>query len=299
MSALEILSRINKKLDEGWKMSDQSCPICHTIIMGNPATKEFYCVKCQMPAKIFQDDEEGEIEIVSSSGNGKSANKNKNGSIDSFEKEEEYENMIFKREAERRKSDEMSKKMGEYLLQGWTMLEDCCLDCLFPLMRSKKGEVICVGCGPVKPVEEKKPIQKVEYNKPANVNNEERKIDRSKELEIVMEKEEPKKQPVQKKEEKPVSEQKPIPQPQKEPEQPKQPVIQSRPVGDFYTAGRFDQSIDFYSTLTKLLEQEAKQLANSVEGLSGNLKAVRELINLQISIDNAKKDILNFTAKKD
>jgi len=95
--------------------------------MGNPATKEFYCVKCQMPAKIFQDDEEGEIEIVSSSGNGKSANKNKNGSIDSFEKEEEYENMIFKREAERRKSDEMSKKMGEYLLQGWTMLEDCCL----------------------------------------------------------------------------------------------------------------------------------------------------------------------------
>jgi hypothetical protein len=47
------------------------------------------------------------------------------------------------------------------------------------------------------------------------------------------------------------------------------------------------------------LEQEAKQLANSVEGLSGNLKAVRELINLQISIDNAKKDILNFTAKKD
>jgi len=35
-------------------------------------------------------------------------------------------------------------------------------------MRSKKGEVICVGCGPVKPVEEKKPIQKVEYNKVSN-----------------------------------------------------------------------------------------------------------------------------------
>lgn len=40
----------------------------------------------------------------------------------------------------------MSKKIGEKLLHGWTMLNESCNDCLAPLMKSKKGEKICFGC---------------------------------------------------------------------------------------------------------------------------------------------------------
>jgi uncharacterized Zn finger protein (UPF0148 family) len=150
MSALEVLQKINKKLDQGWKMSDQTCPVCKTIIVGNLTTKEFYCCKCDMPAKFVFDDEESDdgfevqhhsphkFEVIE-------AEKPKEKEVTP----EEYDNMIFKREQERRKSDVLSKKMGDLLLQGWAMLEDTCALCLFPLMRSKKGEYLCVGCGPV------------------------------------------------------------------------------------------------------------------------------------------------------
>lgn len=44
-------------------------------------------------------------------------------------------------------SDQVSAMMGKMLLQGWTMLNDTCGDCsITPLMRSKKGERVCVRC---------------------------------------------------------------------------------------------------------------------------------------------------------
>lgn len=44
-------------------------------------------------------------------------------------------------------SDQVSAMMGKMLLQGWTMLNDTCNDCsITPLMRSKKGEHVCVRC---------------------------------------------------------------------------------------------------------------------------------------------------------
>ena len=46
----------------------------------------------------------------------------------------------------RSKSDDISKKLGEKLIQGWAMLEDACQDCNVPIMRSKKGEMVCFGC---------------------------------------------------------------------------------------------------------------------------------------------------------
>ena len=40
-----------------------------------------------------------------------------------------------------------SNEMGQLLLKGWAMLEECCEDCQVPLMRSPdKSSELCVQC---------------------------------------------------------------------------------------------------------------------------------------------------------
>ena len=45
-------------------------------------------------------------------------------------------------------TDSASKRIGEHLLQGWTMLGDSCPNgCNVPLMRSRdKKSLVCLGC---------------------------------------------------------------------------------------------------------------------------------------------------------
>eukprot|EP00330_Aristerostoma_sp_ATCC50986_P011208 CAMPEP_0114591234 /NCGR_PEP_ID=MMETSP0125-20121206/13333_1 /TAXON_ID=485358 ORGANISM="Aristerostoma sp., Strain ATCC 50986" /NCGR_SAMPLE_ID=MMETSP0125 /ASSEMBLY_ACC=CAM_ASM_000245 /LENGTH=141 /DNA_ID=CAMNT_0001789219 /DNA_START=148 /DNA_END=573 /DNA_ORIENTATION=+ len=127
--------------------------------MGHPKSGEFYCVKCDMPAKFEFDDEHNaqsseNEKVYDTMETTKDTHKD-----DAPETIEEFDNMVLRREQERRKSDLMSKKMGELLLQGWAMLEESCQECLFPYMRSKAGEIVCVGCGPVLPEKPKKEEQ--------------------------------------------------------------------------------------------------------------------------------------------
>ncbi len=50
---MEFLRKMNELLDQGWKMTDASCPICKGNILLNPkGKKELYCIKCAMPVKI-------------------------------------------------------------------------------------------------------------------------------------------------------------------------------------------------------------------------------------------------------
>lgn len=44
------------------------------------------------------------------------------------------------------RSDQVSKKIGEKLISGWTMMESACEECNVPLMKSKKANLICCGC---------------------------------------------------------------------------------------------------------------------------------------------------------
>ena len=48
----------------------------------------------------------------------------------------------------RRRSDEASKKIAEYLLQGWALLDDYCpmAGCNCPLVRNRDGQRRCVSC---------------------------------------------------------------------------------------------------------------------------------------------------------
>lgn len=108
-----------------------------------------------MPVKMA-DEEDEDIEVIGSgSGNGNDAEK--------LQELDDFDNMLYMKQNEerRKKSDMLSKKMGEYLLQGWAMLQDACSDCLFPLMKSRKGEIICVGCGPINGKKEEAPKKEI------------------------------------------------------------------------------------------------------------------------------------------
>lgn len=53
---MQLLSRMNAKLDIGWKMTNVSCPACNGTSLAEPGEeiKEIYCPKCD---KIFPLDE--------------------------------------------------------------------------------------------------------------------------------------------------------------------------------------------------------------------------------------------------
>ncbi|KAJ3088922.1 hypothetical protein HK102_007642 [Quaeritorhiza haematococci] len=63
--------------------------------------------------------------------------------------EEDEEEIQHQRQIRREQADRASKLLGQYLLQGWTMLNEACPrpSCYgVPLMRNKKNEKLCVIC---------------------------------------------------------------------------------------------------------------------------------------------------------
>ncbi|GLD99427.1 hypothetical protein PINS_up008146 [Pythium insidiosum] len=59
------------------------------------------------------------------------------------------ERMAMSDDSKYQRRDQASARLGEKLLQGWTMLATHCPsdDCFTPLMRNKQGQMFCVGCG--------------------------------------------------------------------------------------------------------------------------------------------------------
>ncbi|KYO43765.1 Sjoegren syndrome/scleroderma autoantigen 1 [Alligator mississippiensis] len=49
-------------------------------------------------------------------------------------------------QARRERQDRISKLMGEYLLQGYRMLGDCCQDCGTILLQDQQKRLYCVAC---------------------------------------------------------------------------------------------------------------------------------------------------------
>ncbi|VDK21616.1 unnamed protein product [Taenia asiatica] len=58
----------------------------------------------------------------------------------------------------RQRSDKISSLLGQYLLKGWRMLEDCCPVCDTILLMNRDGALYCVGCSEV----DVQPSQKVQ-----------------------------------------------------------------------------------------------------------------------------------------
>lgn len=47
-----FFSKLNTKLDAGYKLTNSDCPICKKTILYNPADKSLFCVECNMPIKV-------------------------------------------------------------------------------------------------------------------------------------------------------------------------------------------------------------------------------------------------------
>lgn len=281
-SGLSIFKKISQKLDEGWKLTNVNCPICNTSIIGQLNPKQFYCVKCEMPVKIEEDEDE-DVEVIGS----------RNGSNEGKQEVNDFDNMLYAKEneAKRKKADELSKKMGEKLLQGWAMLEDSCFDCMFPLMRSRKGETVCVGCGPVGQKKEESP-QKVISQEPEvqKVEQFEKKVEKI-----------PERSPVKQQPEKvlpkvdnfiraPVQEEKVV---EKRAESPKEEKVKSKAkvnTQEVFEFLQFDESVNFYTRLTQYLSADLDRLGQ--QGLVYNLEKTKELLNIQKSVDEEKMKIL-------
>ena len=45
---MQVMTRINQKLDKGWKMTNASCPNCKGTTLAQPKQplEELYCPKC-------------------------------------------------------------------------------------------------------------------------------------------------------------------------------------------------------------------------------------------------------------
>jgi uncharacterized Zn finger protein (UPF0148 family) len=302
MSGISVFQKISQKLEEGWKLTNVSCPICKTSIVGHPKTKEFYCVKCEMPAKMSEDDDDDiEIEVI---GNGPT----KTTEI------EDFDNMIISRnnDPSRKRADELSKKMGDLLLQGWAMLEDTCYDCLFPYMRSRKGEIICVGCGPVNKKKESPPPEKIIKAEPIHSSPEiiEKRSDKweeeskesYKEIKGVLK--EPKIQDKYSKErelspEKPKKEVKESPKKQekfdKKSVQVEDLTLDTKDIDQIFEAGRFDESITLYTKITQLLNKDLDKFAE--QGVIFNLDKVEKVLEVQQKVDKAKRKLFEKLKK--
>jgi uncharacterized Zn finger protein (UPF0148 family) len=304
MSGISVFQKISQKLDEGWKLTNVSCPICKTCIVGYPKTKEFYCVKCDMPAKIGGEDDDYEVEVEVIGNEPKK-----------ITEIEEFDNMVISRnnDPKRKRADELSKKMGDLLLQGWTMLEDTCYDCLFPYMRSRKGEVICVGCGPVEKKKENPPaVEKIykldpihsspeiiekksetweeeskeSYKEVREVPKEPTKLEKySKEKEFTPEKRKKEEKESPKKEEK--FDKKSI--------QVEDLTLETKDIDQVFEAGKFDESIALYTKITHLLNEDLDKLAE--KGTIFNLDKIEKIIEVQKKIDKAKRKLFHKLKK--
>lgn len=119
---MDFFKKINEKLDLGWKYTDCDCPTCKKQVLYNPEDDTFHCIQCEKTLDLQ----------VQQQPKASSSTK------------EEF--LLHKNDVSQKKRNDSSAKLAQKLLEGYTMLEECCPDCLIPLMRPRKGNAVCVGC---------------------------------------------------------------------------------------------------------------------------------------------------------
>ncbi|EWS72413.1 sjogren'S syndrome/scleroderma autoantigen 1 protein (macronuclear) [Tetrahymena thermophila SB210] len=229
---MSFFSQLNKKLDEGWKLTDSNCPICNFSIIYNPKDKSLFCIKCDKPCKIeadiiFNQEEQSNSKKQEQVGNTK---KQQDDSESDFDEYEFKWNM--NKNAPTSRTDEISKLLSQKLLQGYAMLQECCAVCLAPIMKSKKGEYTCVGCKWVKTKKEFDDIV-------------------STQLDGVQQQEKPKQQVSQQQQSKPQEVKQQVPIVEKEKVELKPQVQSQQPIQDS------GEKQKFYSTLQRILNKTA------------------------------------------
>ncbi|CAD8212401.1 unnamed protein product [Paramecium octaurelia] len=145
--------RMNRKLDEGWKLTTMVCE-CKGTLLIFLENRNLYCPKCDIISQdqviLDQDPQDGQNKTNQSGSESKPeiihVKNNKDYDSDDFQFDDQVEDFNSRFFVNKAAADEASKKIGQLLLQGWTMLSESCIECLQPIMKSKQGVKLCVQC---------------------------------------------------------------------------------------------------------------------------------------------------------
>ena len=154
-SPKEIIERTGSLMLKGWKLLAISCPICTTALVSKG--NQMRCPGCDLPVMMEgqQETRDSVLEPVkeeSESQPQKGGNNLSESELPPVIEPKSYDELRNEYEMKNKKSNRISSKLGEKMLEGWTMLADSCLDvdnCEgTPLVKDpSSGKLLCVSCG--------------------------------------------------------------------------------------------------------------------------------------------------------
>eukprot|EP00698_Gefionella_okellyi_P023991 TRINITY_DN8350_c0_g1_i1.p1 TRINITY_DN8350_c0_g1~~TRINITY_DN8350_c0_g1_i1.p1 ORF type:complete len:286 (-),score=65.24 TRINITY_DN8350_c0_g1_i1:49-858(-) len=148
---------LSQKILQGWSMLADSCSSCNVPLVKSRDGAQITCVGC----KTNFDNQLQPLPASPKPGTPKAATPKAATpkaapppfpSPRKIEPEQPIPDVVEQHEEApvyKRKSDNVSAAMGQYLLKGWTMLSDVCPnpDCNVPLMRERGSKrMLCVSC---------------------------------------------------------------------------------------------------------------------------------------------------------
>ncbi|CAD8046480.1 unnamed protein product [Paramecium primaurelia] len=145
--------RMNRKLDEGWKLTTMVCE-CKGTLLIFLENRNLYCPKCDIITQdqVILDQDHQDIQNKTNQSGSESKpeiiqkKNSRDYDSDDFYFDDQVEDINSRLFVNKAAADEASKKIGQLLLQGWTMLNESCIECLQPIMKSKQGVKLCVQC---------------------------------------------------------------------------------------------------------------------------------------------------------
>jgi uncharacterized Zn finger protein (UPF0148 family) len=150
-STKEIIQRTGALMLKGWKLLAIACPICSTTLLSKD--KHMRCPGCDMPVVM-------EAEPAHSAqppkaptvpDDYKSTKVIEEVASEPVDEPKTYEELRKEFEAKKQRSSQVSARLGEKMLEGWTMLGESCPNAIScegtPLMKDPSSELMhCVNC---------------------------------------------------------------------------------------------------------------------------------------------------------
>ncbi|CAD8143291.1 unnamed protein product [Paramecium pentaurelia] len=158
--------RMNRKLDEGWKLTTMVCE-CKGTLLIFLENRNLYCPKCDIITQdqVILDQDHQDIQNKTNQSGSESKpeiiqkKNSRDYDSDDFYFDDQVEDINSRLFINKAAADEASKKIGQLLLQGWTMLNESCIECLQPIMKSKQGVKLCVQCNREEKQDQSKTIE--------------------------------------------------------------------------------------------------------------------------------------------
>jgi uncharacterized Zn finger protein (UPF0148 family) len=173
----ESVEKLSTKLLQGWTMLSETCPLpkCSVPLMRNRSNTEISCVQCETHfTHDFKpmgggDYSQTVVEEPATDVKGGSAEEAEYSTIDERYDEREMPSKAAppvekiprdlesnftassqqqgsQRGPKQGSKDDNCKGLAEKLLQGWTLTDQYCPNCLTPLVRNREKKLLCVSC---------------------------------------------------------------------------------------------------------------------------------------------------------